>query len=107
MKAGVFTRYGSPDVLKLSEEPKPTPKHDEVLIKVHASSINSWDWEFQSGKSMLNRLLNGILRPTKTKKILGSDVAGTVETVGGGVTKWLPGDEVFGDLLVRDIDMML
>jgi NADPH:quinone reductase-like Zn-dependent oxidoreductase len=98
MKAIVFTQYGSPDVFELKEVEKPTPKDDEVLIKVHASSINSWDWEFQSGTSFINRLLYGLLKPKTTKQILGADVAGTVETVGRNVTRFQPGDEVFGDL---------
>jgi NADPH:quinone reductase-like Zn-dependent oxidoreductase len=98
MRAIVFTEYGSPDVLQLKEVPTPTPKDDEVLIKVHASSINSWDWEFQSGTSFINRLLYGLLKPKTTKQTLGADVAGTVETVGRDVTRFQPGDEVFGDL---------
>jgi NADPH:quinone reductase-like Zn-dependent oxidoreductase len=98
MKAIVFTEYGSPDVLQLKEVPKPKPNDDKVLIKVHASSINSWDWEFQSGTSLINRLLYGLLKPKATKQILGADVAGTVETVGKNVTRFQPGDEVFGDL---------
>ena len=98
MKAIVFAEYGSPDVLQLREAPTPTPKDDEVLIKVHASSVNSWDWEFQSGTSLINRLLYGLLKPKATKRILGADVAGTVEAVGREVTRFRPGDEVFGDL---------
>lgn len=98
MRAIVFTQYGSPDLLQLKELPTPTPKDRDVLIRVHASSINSWDWEFQSGTSLINRLLYGLLKPRKTKRILGADVAGTVETVGRNVTRFQPGDEVFGDL---------
>lgn len=98
MKAMVFTKYGSPDVLHLTEVPKPTPEDDKVLIKVHASSINSWDWEFLSGRSMLNRLFFGLHTPKRTKRIPGSDVAGTVEAAGQTVTRFRPGDEVFVDL---------
>jgi NADPH:quinone reductase-like Zn-dependent oxidoreductase len=98
MKAIVFTEYGSPDLLQPKDVPKPTPKDNEVLIKVHASSINSWDWEFQSGTSFVNRLLFGLRKPKVAKQILGADVAGTVETVGRNVTRFQPGDEVFGDL---------
>ncbi len=98
MKAIVFTRYGSPDGLKLKEIPKPTPKDDELLIRVHASSINSWDWEFLNGKPFINRLMFGLLRPKPAKQVLGADIAGTVEAVGEGVTRFQPGDEVFGDL---------
>lgn len=98
MKAIVFTQYGSPDGLKLKEIPKPTPKDDELLIRVHASSINSWDWEFLNGKPFINRLMFGLLRPKPAKQVLGADIAGTVESVGKGVTRFQPGDEVFGDL---------
>ncbi len=98
MKAIVFTRYGSPDGLKLKEVPRPAPKDDELLIRVHASSINSWDWEFLNGTPFVNRLMFGLLRPKTGKQILGADISGTVEAVGGHVTRFQPGDEVFGDL---------
>ena len=98
MKAIVFTRYGPPDVLELKEVPKPTPKDDELLIRVHASSINSWDWELLNGIPFINRLMYGLLKPKPGKQILGADIAGTVEAVGRHVTRFQPGDEVFGDL---------
>lgn len=98
MKAIVFTRYGPPDVLELTEIPKPTPKDDELLIRVHASSINSWDWEFLNGIPFANRLMYGLLKPKPGKQILGADIAGTVEAVGRHVKRFQPGDEVFGDL---------
>ena len=97
MKAIVFTQYGSPDFLHLKEVAKPAPQDDQVLVKVHASSINSWDWEFQSGM-FVNRLLFGLFKPKPKKRILGADIAGTVEKVGQHVTRFHPGDEVFGDL---------
>jgi len=96
MKAIVYTKYGSPDVLQLKEVEKPTPKDNEVLIKVHAASINSWDWELLRGKPFVNRLLFGLLKPKI--KILGADIAGRVEAVGRNVKQFQPGDEVFGDL---------
>ena len=98
MKAVVFTRYGSPDVLELKEVEKPTPKDDEVLIRVHATSLNDWDVGALQGKDFVNRVLFGLRRPRKDRQILGSDVAGRVEAVGNGVQKFRPGDEVFGDL---------
>ncbi|MDH3663754.1 MAG: NAD(P)-dependent alcohol dehydrogenase [Alphaproteobacteria bacterium] len=98
MKAMVFTQYGSPDDLQLREVPIPAPKDDELLIKVRASSINSWDWEFLNGVPLINRLMFGLLKPKPGKQILGADIAGTVEAVGGRVTCFQPGDEVFGDL---------
>ncbi len=98
MKAVVFTSYGPPDGLELRDVPKPEPGDDEVLIRVHASSINSWDWEFLNGKPFINRLFYGLFKPRPEKQILGSDVAGTVEAVGRSVKRFRPGDEVFGDL---------
>ncbi len=98
MKAIVFTQYGPPDGLELKEVPKPTPKDDELLISVHASSVNSWDWEFLNGIPFINRLMFGLLKPKPGKQILGADIAGTVEAVGRHVTRFQPGDEVFGDL---------
>ncbi len=98
MKAIAFTRYGPPDGLKLVEVPRPTPRDDELLIRVHASSINSWDWEFLNGTPFVNRLMFGLLRPKPGKQILGADIAGTVEAIGRDVTRFQPGDEVFGDL---------
>lgn len=98
MQAIVFTRYGSLDVLRLKEVPKPVPKDYEVLIEVRASSINSWDWEFLNGIPFINRLLYGLFKPKHTKQILGADVAGIVEAVGGSVSRFHPGDEIFGDL---------
>jgi NADPH:quinone reductase-like Zn-dependent oxidoreductase len=96
MKAIIFTRYGSPDMLRLAEVETPTPKDDEVLIRVHAASLNDWDWGALGGTSFVNRLMFGLLRPKK--QILGSDVAGRVVAVGTHVTRFQPGDDVFGDL---------
>lgn len=98
MKAIVFTRYGSPGGLELKEVPKPEPKDDELLIRVRASSINSWDWEYLNGVPFVNRLMFGLLRPKPGKQRLGADIAGTVEAVGSSVKLFQPGDEVFGDL---------
>ena len=96
MKAIVYTKYGPPEVLQLKEVEKPTPKDNEVLIKVHAASINDWDWGLLRGKPFGNRVSFGLLKP-KTK-ILGVDIAGEVEAVGRIVKKFQPGDEVFGDI---------
>lgn len=101
MKAMVFTRYGSPDVVELRDVPIPEPGDDELLVRVHASSINSWDWEFLNGEPFINRLMFGLLKPKPDKQILGADIAGTVEAVGRAVTRFKPGDEVFGDLWDR------
>ena len=96
MKAIVYTKYGSSDVLQLKEVENPTPKDDEVLVKVHAASINSWDWDLLRGRPFLARLTVGLLKPKN--KILGCDIAGRVEAVGGNVKQFRPGDEVFGDI---------
>jgi NADPH:quinone reductase-like Zn-dependent oxidoreductase len=98
VKTIVFTQYGSPDRLELKEAPKPTPKEGELLIRVHASSINSWDWEFLNGIPFINRLMFGLLKPIPAKQTLGADIAGTIESIGKNVTRFKPGDEVFGDL---------
>jgi len=96
MKAIVYQKYGSPDVLELQEIQKPTPKNNEVLVKVHAASVNDWDWGLLRGTPFVNRLLFGLLKPKI--KILGVDIAGRVEAVGRNVKQFQPGDEVFGDL---------
>ena len=95
MKALVYTKYGGPEVLQLKEIEKPSPKDDEVLIRVHAVSINDWDMGLLEG-DFINRLLNGFLKPKR--KILGSDIAGRIEVVGKNVTRFKTGDEVYGDM---------
>jgi len=97
MKAVVFTKYGPPEVLQLREVEKPTPKDDEVLVNVHAASVNYGDWGLLRGKPFLIRLMGGGLLTPKIK-ILGGDIAGRVEAVGVNVKQYKPGDEVFGDL---------
>jgi NADPH:quinone reductase-like Zn-dependent oxidoreductase len=96
MKAIVFTKYGSPDVLELKEVEKPTPGDGEVLIRVHAASLNDWDWAALHGVPFVNRLIFGLRFPKK--QILGSDIAGHIEAVGRNARTFQPGDEVFGDL---------
>ena len=98
MKAAVYTQYGTPDVLHVKTIEKPTPKEDEVLIKIHATSLNASDWEFLRGKPLYARIY-GLFKPKNT--ILGSDIAGRVEAVGKNVTKFQLGDAVFGDILGR------
>jgi NADPH:quinone reductase-like Zn-dependent oxidoreductase len=95
MKAIVYTKYGTTDVLKLKEVEKPTPKDNEVLITVYAASVNSWDWDLLRGVPFMVRL-GGVLKPKY--KILGADIAGRVEAVGKDVKQFLPADEVFGDI---------
>jgi len=95
MNAIVYTKYGSPDVIHLEEVEKPTPKDDEVLIKIHAASVNAYDWHFLTADIFLIRFMGGgLLKPKDTR--LGADVAGRIETVGKNVKQFQPGDEVFG-----------
>jgi NADPH:quinone reductase-like Zn-dependent oxidoreductase len=96
LKAIVYEKYGSPDVLKLKEVEKPSPKDNEVLVKICASSINDGDDSLVKGSPFIARLSSGLLKPKYT--IPGGDVAGIVEAVGRNVTQFKPGDEVFGDL---------
>jgi NADPH:quinone reductase-like Zn-dependent oxidoreductase len=98
MKAFVYSKYGTPDVLVLNEVDKPVPGENEVLIKVYAVSINDWDFVLLRG-DFINRLINGLFKPKI--KILGSDIAGRIEAVGKNVKKFQSGDEVYGDLSGR------
>ncbi|MGB3715671.1 MAG: NAD(P)-dependent alcohol dehydrogenase [Candidatus Promineifilaceae bacterium] len=96
MKAIVYTEYGPPDdVLEVKEVEKPTPSDDEVLVKVHAASLNHTDWHLVTGEPFVARLWSGLLKPKN--KIPGGDIAGRVEAVGVNVKQFQPGDEVFGD----------
>jgi NADPH:quinone reductase-like Zn-dependent oxidoreductase len=94
MKAILFTRYGSPDVLQVTEVEKPVPNENQVLIKVMAASANPLDWHRMRGEPFLARMGEGLRKPRDTR--LGADVAGQVESVGKNVTEFKPGDEVFG-----------
>ena len=96
MKAIVRTKYGPPDVLQLQEVKKPTPKDNEVLIKVHASAVNVGDWRALRGTPFLVRLMMGPIKPRV--KILGGEVSGWVEAVGSNAKRFQVGDEVFGDV---------
>ncbi|MFC2125005.1 NAD(P)-dependent alcohol dehydrogenase [Bacteroidota bacterium] len=96
MNAIVYHKYGSPDVLQLTEVEKPVPRDDEVLVKVQAASVNPLDWHTLRGEPFLQRLASGLLKPKN--RILGADIAGKVEEVGKKVKDFKTGDEVFGDL---------
>lgn len=95
MKAIVYERYGSPDVLQFKEVEKPTPKDAEVLVKVYAAAANPLDWHLMRGEPFLARLENGLQKPKVTQ--LGADMAGQVESVGKHATQFQPGDAVFGE----------
>ena len=94
MKAIVQTEYGSPEVLQLKDVPKPDPKDDEVLVRIHAASLNASDFEVVRGSWTAR--LGGPFRPAN--KILGSDLAGRVDAVSRNVKQLKPGDDVWGDL---------
>jgi NADPH:quinone reductase-like Zn-dependent oxidoreductase len=101
MRAIVYHIYGSPDVLKLEEVQKPVPQDDEVLVKVHAASVNAADWHLMRGTPFLARFVNGLQKPKNTK--LGADVAGRVEAVGRNVTRFQVGDDVFGSMPLNEM----
>ncbi len=96
MKAIICKKYGSPDVLQLREVAKPTPKDNEVLVKIQAASLNATDFEYLRGMFLARLVYKGLLKPRNT--ILGTDIAGEVEAVGGNATQFQPGDEIWGDL---------
>ena len=96
MKAVVYTRYGPPDVLRVTDVQAPVPKDDEVLVRVHAVSLNASDWEVLQGKPLYSRL-GGPFRPRH--HILGSDIAGRVVAAGRNATRFDPGEDVFADIL--------
>jgi NADPH:quinone reductase-like Zn-dependent oxidoreductase len=98
MKAIVYERYGPPDVLELKDIAKPTPRDDEVLIKTRATTVTSGDWrarslEMPAGFGVMGRLVFGVLRPRQP--VLGTELAGDVESVGKDVTEFRVGDQVF------------
>jgi NADPH:quinone reductase-like Zn-dependent oxidoreductase len=97
MKAFIYEKYGPPETLRMVEVDKPTPKADEVLVKVLAASVNAADWHVLRGKPLFSRATLGLLRPKH--QILGVDIAGQVEAIGSGVTRFQPGDEVYANLL--------
>ncbi len=94
MKAIIHEKYGSPDVLQLKDVEKPMPSDDEVLVKIHAASVNAYDWHFLTADIFLIRLVGGFLKPKDTR--LGADIAGRIETVGRNIKQFQPGDDVIG-----------
>jgi NADPH:quinone reductase-like Zn-dependent oxidoreductase len=97
MKAYIYEKYGPPATLRMGEVDKPAPNADEVLVKVLAVSVNAADWHALRGKPLFSRATLGLLRPKH--QLLGVDIAGQVEAVGSGVTRFKPGDQVYANLL--------
>ena len=96
MKAIVYTKYGPPEVLQLKEVEKPTPKENEVLVKVIATAVNDYEWSMVRGKPYLYRLMFGIIKPKR--KIPGMELAGIIEALGTNATSFKVGDAVYGDI---------
>jgi NADPH:quinone reductase-like Zn-dependent oxidoreductase len=94
MRAAVHTSYGPPEVVRIAEVDKPTAKDNQVLVKVHATTVNRTDCGFRAGKPFIVRFITGLIRPRVT--VLGNELAGEIEAVGAGVTSFAVGDRVFG-----------
>ena len=94
MRAVVYDRYGPADVQRLEEVERPVPKDDEVLIKVHATTVTRTDCGVRAGQPFIVRFFFGLRRPKQ--RILGTELAGEIEAIGAAVTEFAVGDEVFG-----------
>jgi len=96
MKAIVYKKYGSPNVLELVETDKPIPKPNEVLIRIYATSVTTADCMMRRGDTILSRILLGFIHPKKHFQILGTEFSGQIEAIGKNVKKFKVGDDVYG-----------
>lgn len=96
MKSILFAKYGTSKNLRLEDIVKPECRNNEIRIKIHAASVNDWDWGLLRGKPFINRIIFGLFRPKV--KTLGLDISGTVDSIGKDVSRFKIGDEVFGDI---------
>ncbi len=96
MRAVVYSRFGPPDVLRLTDVPTPTPKHDEVLIRIHATTVTSAESGMRQGRPLWGRAIIGFTRPRRSMRTLGIELAGEVTAAGREVTRFKPGDQVYG-----------
>jgi len=94
MKAAIYTRYGTPEVVHIAEIPRPLPRNNEVLIRIHATTVNRTDCGFRSAEYFISRLFSGLFKPKN--KVLGCEFAGVVEAVGNAVRNFKVGDKIFG-----------
>jgi NADPH:quinone reductase-like Zn-dependent oxidoreductase len=96
MKAAVYTRYGPPDVVQIRDVEKPVPRDNEVVVRVHATTVCAADWRMRKADPFLVRFMAGLAAPRKNMRVLGAEFAGTVDSVGKTVTRFSKGDQVFG-----------